>query len=198
MHGTPGTYLKEDVPPAHAGSILLLGEAPAHQEMQAGKPFSGPTWPILNRILRMVGLVREQVGLDNVCRTKLPGNNAEILYKINPKSVKEHVDFEELTHRTWQSAQRYKVVVPMGNLALRALFGRQFPKISNYRGYVLQDKPLIVPTFHPSSTMPGRSPQNFYIIFFDLHKALRILRYGRENRPYSYKVIGKKWQQYNV
>lgn len=49
-------------------SIMLIGEAPGHEEERKGKPFVGPAGQKLNDILRAMGLSRDQVYVSNIVK----------------------------------------------------------------------------------------------------------------------------------
>ena len=54
--------------------IVLVGEAPGEQEDLSGEPFVGWAGQLLNRMLRDVGLSREEVYIANVLKCRPPGN----------------------------------------------------------------------------------------------------------------------------
>lgn len=54
--------------------IMLVGEAPGKREDELGRPFVGRAGELLNALLRMAGLRREDVYITNVVKCRPPGN----------------------------------------------------------------------------------------------------------------------------
>jgi len=58
--------------------VALVGEAPGYQEDRQGEPFVGPAGELLNRLLFLAGLRREDVCILNVVSCRPPGNRAPL------------------------------------------------------------------------------------------------------------------------
>src|SRR5574337_1269796 len=62
--------------PPHA-RIMIIGEAPGEEEEKLGVPFVGASGNELNRMLREVGIKREDCYVTNVCKYRPAGNKIE-------------------------------------------------------------------------------------------------------------------------
>jgi len=164
--------------------FAAFAEAPGPYEMKAKKPLvpyapSGKMW---NRLLYVVGIRRRNVYVGNFCHTQLPGNDTEKLWKVTPKgNFKTAEGWNDLVERfrsTLRSLECQAVLL-LGETPLVGLFGPDH-RLGDTRGYPFywEDK-LIIPTHHPASMLPGRSPSNFWLTYFDIHKLLRIQSEGR-------------------
>jgi uracil-DNA glycosylase len=54
--------------------VMLVGEAPGAEEDRQGRPFSGPSGRLLDRMLAAIGLDRRHVYVTNVIYWRPPGN----------------------------------------------------------------------------------------------------------------------------
>ena len=57
-----------------AGRVMAVGEAPGAEEDRQGRPFSGPSGRLLDRMLGAIGLGRTDVYIANVVPWRPPGN----------------------------------------------------------------------------------------------------------------------------
>ena len=66
-HSVPGEG------PDHPG-FLFIGEGPGFHEDQQGRPFVGPAGKLLEELLALIGLTRQDVYIANVVKCRPPGN----------------------------------------------------------------------------------------------------------------------------
>lgn len=149
--------------------VALLGEALGEQEAKVGKPFVGAAGARLGRMIERAAFKREQFLIANAvwCR---PPNNSE--------PPEEAV---EMCRQYWEPLllrPEVKVIVPMGNVALKATTGHE--GILSKRGYVEWSEryqAFILPTVHPSYIMRGNS--NWEAAFlYDLRHAVEVAAEG--------------------
>ncbi len=95
--------------------VVLVGEAPGRKEDESGRPFVGSAGRLLDSALERVGLTRSQVFITNVVKCRPPGNR-------RPRSDEVAACTLFLDDQLAILAPR--VVAPMGNSALRHVFGR--------------------------------------------------------------------------
>lgn len=144
--------------------LMIIGEAPGPKEDMEGTPFVGRSGNLMNTVLKSVGLTRNQVYFSNAvrCRPRLGKSPKVIEIKKCSKYLRYEVDMI-----------KPRIIVPMGNSALKALsviLGYKFPKISEITGRIMKIKNYYVtPQFHPAAIL--RNPKkleifkdNFYLI----------------------------------
>lgn len=154
--------------------IILVGEAPGKDEAETGVPFVGASGTLLTQIMREAGIERSECYITNVIKYRPPGNDLNQLHKIGLKLE----ECEEELRRELANLNP-TVIVPLGNVALKAITGKgvkQGDKITNWRGSILPSFPSIgggkpvkvIPTLHPAFILRswGDSP----LLLFDFLK----------------------------
>jgi len=142
--------MKVEVPPegSRYAKVILIGEAPAKEEVLTGRPFQGSAGRYLNRFLRLAGLRRNELYITNVSKNRAP------------KDTMSLIPFQEL--EMWRKRLidelnglfEPKILVPLGRYALESVTDKK--GISNFRGSILtpreciRHKCIVVPTLHPS------------------------------------------------
>lgn len=157
-------------------NIAFVGEAPAREEVEQGRPFVGKSGEYFNNYLSYAHLTRSDSYVTNVFKMKIHKTKAylkygqERLYARKKHTFTEagqkHVDelIEEL------QSLKANVIVPMGAVALAAC--SQYKGILKYRGSILWSDKLkrkIVPTVHPASIMRVYARKYWFI--FDINRA---------------------------
>jgi uracil-DNA glycosylase family 4 len=149
--------------------IVLVGEAPGRDEDYEGKPFVGMAGRKLNWALYEAGIQRHQVGVSNVISCRPPGNDIGSNEGLEALECCKRGFLSELA--SWKK-DGVRVVVPLGNTALRSLGIEE--TISKARGSVyVQDGLVILPTYHPSFINRGMQKEEPTWIA-DLEKALQL------------------------
>ncbi len=123
--------------------IMVIGQAPGKDENKAGRPFVGPAGKMLDGLMKQAGLERSDVWLTNVMKRYPPGD------KVNTPAAQREIEqsipgLHKEIHRL-----KPKVIVPLGNIALRALGFNH--TIGAVRGFVMPtDLGKIIPSYHPA------------------------------------------------
>jgi uracil-DNA glycosylase family 4 len=127
--------------------IMLVGEAPGHEEEKKREPFVGPAGQKLDDILRAMGLSRTEVYISNIVKfrpatARQTTNNR----KPDPAEIAACLPFI----RAEIGVVRPDCVIALGATAAEALLGRH-DAVSAMRGswHELEGVPLRV-TYHPS------------------------------------------------
>jgi hypothetical protein len=125
-------------------------------------------------MLKMLGLEREEFLVTNVCSFQPPQNRDPTDAEIG--------QWWPDTARTLRDAA-VRVVVPLGNIALRAVLG--LDGIQGKRGYIYWSDCLqkwTVPTVHPAFILRGNA--NWTVAWLrDVHQALQIAQEGPPAAP---------------
>jgi len=178
--------------------FAALAEAPAYHEMRNGRPLhpSGPSGSKWNRILFILGVRRRETYTGNFLHTQLPGNNTEKLWKVTDKgNFKTAHEWEDLVVRFRETLRgiNSSLIILLGETPLVGLFGPDYAGLKSLRGYpFFWEGKTIIPTHHPASALPGYTPSNQWLMFYDVLKGLRIDQYGRDLKPYNIWIPGKQ------
>lgn len=125
--------------------IMLIGEAPGHDEDLQGKPFVGRAGQLLDRMLASIGLDRDKVFIANTVPWRPPGNR-------NP-SPAEIASCRPFLDRQVQLAAP-KLIMSLGLVATQTLFAEKV-SITRIRGQ-WRDVSFgdftapVLPTLHPA------------------------------------------------
>ena len=188
------TFIK---PQVHAvgptpANILIVGEAPGQQEVQAGIPFVGTSGKELDRMLHEAGILRADCRITNVCPIRPPGNKIEEFYLKNTSATRipgpQLEQGIDLLHREILHTQP-KVIIALGDTALWALSGER--GIVKWRGSQLEyHHPqenfscLLFPTYHPAAILRQWSWRFTGVI--DLRRARKAVENPIPSPPYDF------------
>ncbi|MGJ8696001.1 MAG: uracil-DNA glycosylase [Verrucomicrobiaceae bacterium] len=127
--------------------LMLVGEAPGHQEEKQAEPFVGPAGQKLDQILKAMGLSRPEVYISNVCKFR-PGmkNQTTGNRKPSPGEMATNLPFL----RAEIDIVKPKVIIALGGTAAEGLLEKT-QAVGQLRGawHQFQGIPLRV-TYHPS------------------------------------------------
>lgn len=132
--------------------IMVIGEAPGENEdtgrltptgERVYEPFVGAAGKLLDKLMKQAGLSRDDVWLTNVIKRRPPKN------KINTPEAQREIEQSIPGLRRELHQLKPKVIVPLGNTALRAL-GFNY-NIGTVRGYCLPTEfGKVIPSYHPA------------------------------------------------
>jgi uracil-DNA glycosylase len=121
--------------------LLLVGEAPGHDEDEQGEPFVGPAGQLLTRMIEAMGLHREEVYIANIIKCRPPQNRDPAPDEIGA--------CEQFLLRQLEIIGP-RLIIALGNHAAKTLL-RTEVGITRLRGrfHAYHGIPLM-PTFHPA------------------------------------------------
>ena len=127
--------------------IVFVGEAPGAEEERRGEPFVGPAGQLLTKVLKVMGLERDQVYITNICKYRpAMENQGSGNRQPSPLEMASCLGFvrEEL------AIIRPRVIVALGGTAITGLLGIK-TGVMNARGkfYEFEGIPVMA-TLHPS------------------------------------------------
>jgi len=122
--------------------ILFIGEGPGHNEDQQGKPFVGRSGALLDELLALVPLRREDVYITNVVKCRPPDNRDPL-----PDEVRACWPYLE----TQIQLLKPRVIATLGRHSLMRFFPNA--RISSSHGQVMnwRDGIVVFPLYHPAA-----------------------------------------------
>jgi uracil-DNA glycosylase family 4 len=128
--------------------LVFVGEGPGREEDLEGRPFVGEAGRLLDRIIKAMGLNREEVYICNVVKCRPPHNR-------DPEEDEIEACMPFL--RKQLSLISPEVICTLGRVAAQCLLGREF-RITRERGkwHSFMNIPLM-PTFHPAYLLRNSS-----------------------------------------
>lgn len=149
----PGAIFADGDP---ASRVMIVGECPAPDDRATGKPFSGPSGALLDRMLASIGRDRRNVYLANLLLWRVATAKAASADEsgIGLAVLRRHI-----------ALANPRAVLVMGDVAGKALFGAK-DGITKYRGvwrtHALEGTSVpMLPTFNPA-----------YLLRMPAHKSL--------------------------
>lgn len=137
--------------------LAIIGEGPGREELLAGKPFIGKSGKLLDLVLKRAGIKREEAFVTNalLCQPTDSPPSKDALNACRSRLAEEVLDYPR------------RVILGMGNSAVRSLLGDHSFKVTARRGHpiVLDSEGLyegvegplaptvIVPTYHPAAIL---------------------------------------------
>lgn len=139
--------------------LVVCGEAPGYHEDQKGEPFVGPAGEMLDKMLvNVLGLQRSQAYILNVVKCRPPKNRNPLPAEVD--ACRPYLERQ-------LDAIQPKLVLLLGSVALRAVFGAEIGGIKRNRGRWLEYRGTpVLPTFHPAYLL--RQPEDKRLTFADL------------------------------
>ena len=148
-------------------NIFFIGEAPGRNEDLQGKTFVGKAGVILDEMIQLIGLKRDEVFIANIIKCRPPKNRNPLIKEI--KACAEHLDKQIKSIKP-------KIIVPLGNIATNYIFKKfnlKYDKISNIHGHIFQLNTKfgvikIIPSYHPAAATYNPSIKDILIKDFKL------------------------------
>ena len=147
------TKLVFGVGPENA-EVLFVGEGPGQQEDLTGEPFVGPAGKLLDDMLLIIDLSRENCYIANIVKCRPPRNR-------DPLETEQDACFPWL--RQQMELLKPKLIVCLGRIAARRLIGPDF-RITREHGLWFQYEGIpVMATYHPSALLrdPSKRPDAF-------------------------------------
>lgn len=129
-------------------NIMLIGEAPGHDEDIQGKPFVGAAGQLLTKILAAINLTREEVYIANILKCRPEQNRDPLPEEKN--NCRQYLDRQiEIIQPAF--------IIALGKVAAQSLLNTD-AAIGELRGkiYKFNDATLMV-TYHPAALL--RNPK---------------------------------------
>lgn len=124
--------------------VMFIGEGPGAQEDLTGRPFVGKAGQLLNRLLKDIGLQREEVFIANVVKCRPPDNRVPS-------------DNEALSCNDWLMSQiavvQPEIIGLLGGTALKWVLDANL-RITRVHGHLYhKDGILWMPFHHPAGAL---------------------------------------------
>jgi uracil-DNA glycosylase family 4 len=146
--------------------LCFIGEGPGEDEDREGLPFVGKAGQLLDKMIAAMGLTSNDIYICNIVKCRPPGNRNPLPAEVSACApyLAEQLDLV-----------RPKVIVTLGNVPLKALFG--VDGITKLRGSwrVYKGSIPVMPTYHPAYVLRTPTPQVKGEVWKDLREVLRQL-----------------------
>jgi len=127
--------------------VMFIGEAPGYWEDQCGRPFVGQAGKLLNELLQLIKLPRENSFIANVVKHRPPGNRDPLPKEID--ACKEFLDAQIKIINP-------NIIVTLGRFSLNKFLPGEFiSKIHGQARFVefAGRKRIVIPMYHPAAAL---------------------------------------------
>jgi DNA polymerase-1 len=145
---------------SNSPQVIFVGEAPGSEEDKFGKVFIGDAGKLLDEFIYKYKFHYDDYFITNVCRCRPDRNRTPTRTEIRACSSYLFDEIQRL---------KPKIIVPMGNTALRAILGET--GIHSYRNRVLRSDTYncdVLPMLHPAAIT--RNPEHKFLMDKDFQK----------------------------
>ena len=136
--------------------VLFIGEGPGANEDAQGVPFVGRAGHLLDDMLEIIGLKRDDVYIANIVKCRPPQNR-------DPQPAESEACMPWL--REQFRLLKPKIVVCLGRIAAQRMIRKDFSVTKEHGQLYEKGGILFMGTFHPAALL--RSPQNKPAAFAD-------------------------------
>ena len=139
---------------ARDAEVMFIGEGPGEQEDLTGRPFVGRAGQLLDDMLTMIDLNRENVFIGNMVKCRPPGNR-------DPLNIEQEACIGYLRNQV--ALIRPKIIICLGRIAAKAIIQENF-KITEQHGQWFQRGGVqMTAIYHPSALLrdEGKRPETF-------------------------------------
>ena len=152
---------------AHA-DLMIIGEAPGHDEDVQGLPFVGRAGQLLDRILGTIGLNSQDVFITNILKCRPPNNRDPKHHEADACAQFLHAQIQLI---------KPKIILSVGRISAQTLLKDSKP-LGQLRSTLHQlpntDIPLLV-TYHPSYLL--RNPAEKVKVWHDIKMLQKQLKF---------------------
>lgn len=151
--------------------IMFIGEGPGGDEDKQGEPFVGKAGKLMNQAFLGLGIKREEVYIANIVKCRPPNNRTPL--KQEADSCLDYL-------RNQVMIIKPKIIVLMGNTALKNILGEEYG-ITSSRGKWIEKKGIkYMATFHPAALLRDESKK------IDFWNDLKLVVKEAENNNYIF------------
>lgn len=145
--------------------IMFIGEGPGEQEDLKGEPFVGPAGKLLDDMLAIIDLNRENTYIANIVKCRPPHNR-------DPLPEEEDACIGFLRHQV--ALVRPDIIVCLGRVAAKRIIDPDFRITSEHGTWVCKNGTWITAIYHPSALLRDvrKRPETFEDLL-DIRKKMR-------------------------
>src|SRR5215510_6264350 len=114
---TKETYVPGEGP--FGARIVFVGESPSYEEINAGRPFVGPSGQFLNSLMSKAGIARQNCWVTNVCKYFVPPSPKEkpIPFHVRAKAAGVDLNQQIMDLKTESAQIKPNIIIPVGGTA---------------------------------------------------------------------------------
>lgn len=153
---------------ARDAKILFIGEGPGEHEDLQGEPFVGPAGKLLDDMMSIIDLNRENSYIANIVKCRPPGNR-------DPLDEEQEACIGFLRNQV--ALIKPRIIVCLGRIAARRIISPDFKISKDHGTWIDRNDVWITAIYHPSALLrdPSKRPETFTDLL-SIRKKLQELR----------------------
>ena len=134
--------------------VMFIGEGPGEQEDLKGEPFVGPAGKLLDDMMSIIDLSRENSYIANIVKCRPPGNR-------DPKEEEQNACIDYLRNQV--SLIQPKIIVCLGRIAAMKIIRPDFRITREHGTWIQRNGIWMTAIYHPSALLRDLSkrPETF-------------------------------------
>lgn len=134
--------------------VMFIGEGPGEQEDLKGEPFVGPAGKLLDDMMSIIDLNRENSYIANIVKCRPPGNR-------DPKEEEQNACIDYLRNQV--SLIQPKIIVCLGRIAAMKIIRPDFRITREHGNWIQRNGIWMTAIYHPSALLRDLSkrPETF-------------------------------------
>ena len=134
--------------------IMFIGEGPGEQEDLQGEPFVGPAGKLLDDMLSIVDLSRENCYIANIVKCRPPGNR-------DPREEEQEACIDYLRNQV--ALIRPKIIVCLGRISAMRIIRPDYRITREHGTWVQKNGIWMTAIYHPSALLRdiSKRPETF-------------------------------------
>ena len=134
--------------------VMFIGEGPGEQEDLQGEPFVGPAGKLLDDMMAIIDLNRQNSYIANIVKCRPPHNR-------DPKEEEQDACIEYLRNQV--SLIRPKIIVCLGRIAAKRLIDPEYRITRQHGTWVQKGGIWMTAVYHPSALLRdvSKRPETF-------------------------------------
>lgn len=134
--------------------ILFIGEGPGEHEDLQGEPFVGPAGKLLDDMLSIIDLNRENCYIANIVKCRPPGNR-------DPRDEEQDACIDYL--RAQVALIKPKIIICLGRVAAMRIINPEFRITRDHGFWTYKNGVWMMAIYHPSALLrdPSKRPETF-------------------------------------
>ena len=134
--------------------VMFIGEGPGEQEDLQGEPFVGPAGRLLDDMMAIIDLNRDNVYIANIVKCRPPGNR-------DPQDDEQNACVGYLRNQV--SLVKPKIIVCLGRIAAKRVIDPDFRITKDHGSWIQRSGIWMTALYHPSALLrdPSKRPATF-------------------------------------
>lgn len=152
---------------SRTADVMFIGEGPGEQEDLKGEPFVGPAGKLLDDMLSIIDLDRENCYIANIVKCRPPHNR-------DPLDPEQEACIGYLRNQV--ALVQPKIIVCLGRIAAKKIIEPEYRITRDHGKWIIRNGIWITAIYHPSALLrdPAKRPETFEDLLYIRKKMIEV------------------------